>query len=403
MNYRDALAWVYGRQSFGIKLGLDNTRRLLAAAGNPQSRLRFLHVAGTNGKGSTCAMMDAILRAAGHRTGLYTSPHLVDFRERIRLDGAMIPEDAAAEGLSLLREAAETCDHAPTFFELVTVLAAWWLAREEAEYVVWETGMGGRLDATNAVLPDVAVITPIGLDHQKWLGDTLAQIAGEKAGIIKSQVPVVSAPQAQEVREVLTSTAAGVGAPITFVSEPWSGVTAGLAGAHQRWNAALACAALRAAGVRVDADAEVQGLSSVVWPGRFQRVGEDLVVDGAHNPSAIETLVATWREVYGDVRASLVFGAVLDKDIEALLLALRSIADELWLVPVNNVRGASPEELRPMAEAARFATIHDGPVEASLAAARAGGRPVLVSGSLFLAGEVLALLEGATRPQATSQ
>ena len=403
MNYRDALAWVYGRQSFGIKLGLDNTRRLLAAAGNPQSRLRFLHVAGTNGKGSTCAMMDAILRAAGHRTGLYTSPHLVDFRERIRLDGAMIPEDAVAEGLSLLREAAKTCDHAPTFFELVTVLAAWWLAREEAEYVVWETGMGGRLDATNAVLPDVAVITPIGLDHQKWLGETLAQIAGEKAGIIKSEVPVVSAPQAEEVREVLTFTAAGVGAPITFVSEPWSGVTAGLAGAHQRWNAALACAALRAAGVRVDADAELQGLSSVVWPGRFQRVGEDLVVDGAHNPSAIETLVATWREVYGDVRASLVFGAVLDKDIEALLLALRSIADEVWLVPVNNLRGASPEELRPMAEAARFATIHDGPVEASLAAARAGGRPVLVAGSLFLAGEVLALLEGATRPHATSQ
>ena len=403
MNYRDALAWVYGRQSFGIKLGLDNTRRLLAAAGNPQSRLRFLHVAGTNGKGSTCAMMDAILRAAGHRTGLYTSPHLVDFRERIRLDGAMIPEDAVAEGLSLLREAAKTCDHAPTFFELVTVLAAWWLAREEAEYVVWETGMGGRLDATNAVLPDVAVITPIGLDHQKWLGDTLALIAGEKAGIIKSQVPVVSAPQAQEVREVLTSTAAGVGAPITFVSEPWSGGAAGLAGAHQRWNAALACAALRAAGVRVDADAEVQGLRSVVWPGRFQRVGEDLVVDGAHNPSAIETLVATWREVYGDVRASLVFGAVLDKDIEALLLALRSIADEVWLVPVNNVRGASPEELRPMAEAARFATIHHGPVEASLAAARAGGRPVLVAGSLFLAGEVLALLEGAARPHATSQ
>jgi dihydrofolate synthase/folylpolyglutamate synthase len=165
----------------------------------------------------------------------------------------------------------------------------------------------------------------------------------------------------------------------------------------------LACAALRAAGVRVDADAELQGLSSVVWPGRFQRVGEDLVVDGAHNPSAIETLVATWREVYGDVRASLVFGAVLDKDIEALLLALRSIADEVWLVPVNNLRGASPEELRPMAEAARFATIHDGPVEASLAAARAGGRPVLVAGSLFLAGEVLALLEGATRPRATSQ
>jgi dihydrofolate synthase/folylpolyglutamate synthase len=403
VNYRDALAWLYERQNFGIKLGLDNTRRLLAAAGDPQGRLRFLHVAGTNGKGSTCAMMDAILRAAGYRTGLYTSPHLVDFRERIRLDGAMIPEGAVVEGLTLLRDAAETYDHAPTFFEFVTVLATWWLARENTEYVVWETGMGGRLDATSVVAPDVAVITPIGMDHQKWLGETLAQIAGEKAGIIKSRVPVVSAPQAEEVCEVLTSTAAGLGSPITFVSEPWSGEAAGLVGPHQRWNAALACTALRAAGVQVDVKAESQGLRSVVWPGRFQRVGEDLVIDGAHNPSAIETLVATWREVYGTARASLVFGAVLDKDIEALLRALRCIADEVWLVPVNNPRGASPEEMRPMAEAAQFAAIHDGSVESSLAAACASGRPVLVAGSLFLAGEVLALLEGVPRPQATSQ
>ena len=249
MNYRDALAWLYGSQTFGIKLGLDNTRRLLAAAGDPQERLKFLHVAGTNGKGSTCAMMDAVLRAAGHRTGLYTSPHLADFRERIRVDGVMIPEAAAAEGLTLLRGAAGSWDHAPTFFEIATVLAAWWFAREKVDYVVWETGMGGRLDATNAVQPLVSVLTPVGLDHEKWLGGTLPLIAAEKAGILKQGVPAVSAPQAEEVRAVFSAQAAGVGAPLTFVDSPWESDPVGLAGSHQKWNAAVALAALRAAGV----------------------------------------------------------------------------------------------------------------------------------------------------------
>jgi dihydrofolate synthase/folylpolyglutamate synthase len=403
VNYADALAWLYGTQTFGIKLGLDNTRRLLAAAGDPHERLKFLHVAGTNGKGSTCAMMDSILRAAGHRSGLYTSPHLVDFRERIRVDGAMIPEDAVAEGLTRLREAAENLDHAPAFFEITTVLAAWWFAREGAEYVVWETGMGGRLDATNAVTPDVAVITPIGMDHQQWLGDTLAQIAGEKAGIIKSRVPVVSAPQAPEARAVLESRACEVGVPITFVDEPWPGDALGLLGLHQRWNAAVACAALRAAGAGVTSENERNGLRNVVWPARFQRVGENLVVDGAHNPEAVETLVETWREVFRKVKASLVFAALRDKDAGQLLRALRPIADEVWLVPVNNARGMAPAELRPPAEAAGFAAIHEGSVAESLSAARASGRPVLVAGSLFLAGEVLALLQGTAKPLTSTQ
>jgi len=403
VNYRDALAWLYGTQNFGIKLGLDNTRLLLAVAGDPHERLKFLHIAGTNGKGSTCAMMDSILRAAGYRTGLYTSPHLVDFRERIRLDGAMIPEDAVAEGLTLLREAAESWDHAPTFFELATVLAAWWFAREGADYVVWETGMGGRLDATNAVTPLVSVITPIGMDHQNWLGDTLAQIAGEKAGIVKVGVPVVLAPQTEEARAVLAAKAEEVGAPVTFVGEPWSGEAPALAGLHQRWNAAVACAALRAAGTGADAAAVSRGLRTVVWPGRFQRVAEDLVIDGAHNPEAIETLVATWREVFGEVKASLVFAALRDKDAAHLLRGLRSIADEVWLVPVNNVRGVAPEELRPLAESAGFASIHEGEIAPSLAAARASARPVLVTGSLFLAGELLAHLQGSPKPAASAQ
>ena len=403
MNYAGALAWLYGTQTFGIKLGLDNTRRLLAAAGDPHERLKFLHVAGTNGKGSTCAMMDSILRAAGYRSGLHTSPHLVDFRERIRLDGAMISADAVAEGLGLLRDASAGWDHAPTFFEITTVLAAWWFAREQADYVVWETGMGGRLDATNAVMPLVSVITPIGMDHQKWLGDTLAQIAGEKAGIIKPRIPAVSAPQAPEARAVLESRASAAGVSLAFVGAPRSGDIPGLPGAHQRWNAALACAALRAAGAKVEAKDETEGLRRVVWPARFQRAEENLVIDGAHNPEAVETLVATWREVFGAVKASLVFAALRDKDAAGLLRALRAVADEVWLVPVDNARGLAPAELRPLAAAAGFAAIHGGSVAGSLSAARASARPVLVAGSLFLAGEVLALLQGTAKPLASTQ
>jgi dihydrofolate synthase/folylpolyglutamate synthase len=403
VNYCDALAWLYGTQTFGIKLGLDNTRRLLAAAGNPHKQLKFLHVAGTNGKGSTCAMMDSILRAAGYRSGLYTSPHLVDFRERIRLDGAMIPEAAVAEGITLLREAAESWDHAPTFFELATVLAAWWFARQGAEYVVWETGMGGRLDATNAVTPLVSVITPIGMDHQNWLGDTLAQIAGEKAGIVKERVPAVSAPQLPEVQAVLEARAAEAGTCLSFVAEPWSGEAPALAGVHQRWNAAAACAALRAAGIGVDADAVSTGLRTVVWPGRFQRVANDLVIDGAHNPEAVETLVTTWCEIFGEKKASLVFGALRDKDSAYLLRVLRGIADEVWLVSVSGPRGASAADLRLSAQAAGFTAIHEGALGTSLAAARVSGRPALVAGSLFLVGEVLALLQGVTTPAESSQ
>lgn len=403
MNYRDALAWLYGTQTFGIKLGLENTRRLLDAAGRPDRRLRFVHVAGTNGKGSTCAMIDAILRAAGVRSGLYTSPHLVDFRERIRLDGRMIPEEAVAEGLSLLREAAEPWDHAPTFFEIATVLAAWWLAREGADVAVWETGMGGRLDATNAVTPVVSVIAPVGMDHEKWLGETPAQIAAEKAGILKSGVPAVSAPQTDEVKAVLQAKAAEVGTVVEFVAAPWEADGVGLAGAHQKWNAALAVAALKVAGIRVGDEAVRTGLAGVVWPGRFQRVGRDLVIDGAHNPEAVDVLVATWRGVFGDARAKLVFGALRDKDAGSLLGALRRIADDVWLVPMASARGASTAELQPAAEAAGFARIREATVEAALSEARQGGGPVLVAGSLFLAGEVLALIEGAAPPLVSAQ
>jgi len=400
VNYREALAWLYGTQSFGIKLGLENTRCLLAAVGNPHERLKFIHVAGTNGKGSVCAMLDAVLRESGLRAGLFTSPHLVEFRERIRVAGVEIPAEAAGEGLSLLRAAAAGWDHQPTFFEIAAALAAWWFDRERAEIVVWETGMGGRLDATNVVTPSVSVITTIGFDHQKWLGGTLAEIAGEKAGIIKRGVPVVSAPQKPDALAVIENKARKECSPFTLVDRPYEG-RVGLAGAHQKWNSAVALAALDAARLVPDRGMRERGLASVRWPARFQRVGENLVVDGAHNASAAEALVATWREIFGDRKARLIFGALRDKNPAELLSILRAIADEIVVVPVNSDRAASVRELRAAAEVCGFIGIHEGCLAEVLRPDAA--EPTLVTGSLFLAGEALALLGDLPPPVRSSQ
>jgi len=400
VNYSDALAWLYGTQTFGIKLGLDNARRLMAAAGNPQERLKFIHVAGTNGKGSVCAMIDAVLREGGIRSGLFTSPHLVEFRERIRVGGVEIAEEETAEGLTMLRRATSGWDYQPTFFEITAALAAWWFDRAGAEIVVWETGMGGRLDATNVVTPLVSVITPIGLDHQKWLGDSIADIAGEKAGIIKSCVPVVSAPQKQEALAVIKSKAQEHGSAFTEVAAPHDGPV-GLPGVHQKWNAAMALAALDAASLVPDKSARERGLAAVRWPARFQRCGENLVVDGAHNVPAAEALVATWREIFGERKARLVFGALRDKNPADCLSVLRSIADEIVLVPVNSDRTASTEELRVAAENCGFSQIREGQLPDAIQAGKT--QPTLVTGSLFLAGEALALLGSAPRPVRSSQ
>lgn len=400
MNYRDALAWLYGTQTFGIKLGLDNTRRLLAAAGNPHTRIRFLHVAGTNGKGSVCAMIDAVLRERGMRCGLFTSPHLVEFRERIRVDGVEIPEEEAAGGLTLLRNAAAGWDHQPTFFEITAALAAWWFDRAGAETVVWETGMGGRLDATNVVTPLVSVITPIGLDHQMWLGHSISEIAGEKAGIIKRGVPVVCAPQKEEALAVLKAKAKEQGSAFIKVTAPYDGHV-GLRGVHQKWNAATALAALDAANLVADKSVRERGLAAVRWPARFQRLGDNLVIDGAHNVPAAESLVATWREVFGARKARLVFGALRDKNPAELLSVLRAIADETVLVPVNSDRAATSVEMRGASERCGFASIEESSLADALSSG--GDQPTLVTGSLFLAGEALALLEGKEKPARTLQ
>jgi dihydrofolate synthase/folylpolyglutamate synthase len=291
------LDWLYTTQLFGIKLGLDNIHKLLGELGLPRANMKFIHVAGTNGKGSTCAFLHSILKQAGINAGLFTSPHLVHFGERIRDAERMISPDEIEEGIARLRDRVCGWDPHPTFFELAFALALDWFARRGLEWIVLETGLGGRLDATNAITPVVSVITPIGWDHMQILGDTLAKIASEKAGIIKPSVPFITQTQDQEALDVLLETARKKTAPLTLVTEPCE-LPLGLSGAHQRWNAALALAALRAAGLDLPQDRLEAGLKLVEWPARFQRLRADVILDGAHNLDAARVLAQTWREQF---------------------------------------------------------------------------------------------------------
>ena len=293
-------------------------------------------------------MIDSILRAQGYRTGLFTSPHLVTFRERIQINGEQISEDDVALGLTNIRDLIANWDPHPTFFEIVTALALLHFREREAEFVVLETGMGGRLDATNATRPIVSVITPIDLDHQKWLGNTLTEIAGEKAGIIKPKTPVVSATQLPAAEEVVRARANECNAPLRFVRENYSGRVA-LSGTHQKQNAALAIAALRAADVAIDEDSITRGLASVSWPARFQRWDERTVIDGAHNPAGARVLAETWQRAFPAERATIILAVLQDKDVAGIVRALFPIAERFLLPKIRAVRALSPEETAAIA------------------------------------------------------
>ena len=408
MSYDEAVAWLYATQLHGIHLGLENIRRLVHALGirvSGPAAPKFLHVAGTNGKGSTCAMLDACCRAAGLRTGLFTSPHLVTFRERMRIDGEMIGEDEVAAGLSEIRALTVGWKHAPTFFEIATALALAWFQRRGAAVVVLETGLGGRLDATNVVTPAVTVITRIDMDHQQWLGDSLAAIAIEKAGIIKPGVPVVTGPQADEVRVVIVQIAMWRGAELNLVMSPLGHAEIALAGSHQRWNAALAVHALEVAGLGVSGEAIAQGLRSVEWPGRFQQIAPRFVLDGAHNPASARRLAETWRELFGEKRATLILGVLRDKDVDGICAALLPIAGRILAVPVQNPRSATAQEVcRAIGQSAprqECIAVRDLPAAIRIAASME--RRTLITGSLFLVGEALAHLQAGAVREASAQ
>ncbi|MEI6674327.1 MAG: folylpolyglutamate synthase/dihydrofolate synthase family protein [Verrucomicrobiota bacterium] len=405
MNYPEAIAWLFSTQMFGIKLGLDGPQQLLREfLAFPNHGVTVIHVAGTNGKGSTCAMMDAMARACGKRCGLFTSPHLIDFRERIKISGQDIPEAECAAGLTELRALCERLDPHPTFFEISLALALRWFGQGNCDLIILETGMGGRLDATTAVPADVCVITPIGLDHAEWLGDTLAQIAAEKAGIFLPGKPVVSAPQPDVVRQVLEQAANEVRAPLEFIADPLLGYAIALPGSHQEWNAALAVAALHHAGVSLNFDGIQYGLSNMRWPGRFEifpaaavpGATMPVVLDGAHNPHAAEVLAATWHGVFPGHQAAIVFSSVASKDLSGILKPLTPLASHIFFCPVATPRGVACAELA--AALPPGAPLHQGfdTFRAAFTAALATGAPVLVAGSLFLVGEARAYLTDKT-------
>ncbi len=346
-SYREALAWLFGTQRFGIKLGLENTERLFHSLGVPAPGARIIHVAGTNGKGSVCAMLDAICRAAGYRTALFTSPHLVTFRERIQINGEMISEEEVARGLGRIRALVADWDPHPTFFEITTALALEHFRRHEADLVILETGLGGRLDSTNATQPIVSVLTPIDYDHEKWLGDTLTEIAGEKAGIIKPGIPVVSATQPEDAATVIRARAAQCAAPLVFVRQPLEQFPIALTGPHQKENAALAVAALDAAGILVAPDSVEQGLAAVCWPARFQRWDDRTVIDGAHNPAGARRLTETWQESFGDQHATVLLATLNDKDATKLCTALRPLMSRVLLPAIRSERALSPGSIVP--------------------------------------------------------
>jgi dihydrofolate synthase/folylpolyglutamate synthase len=422
LNYKQALAWLYGLERFGIKLGLENIRRLLdelSRSGGFQATVgdleitppcKVIHVAGTNGKGSVCAMIDSICRAQGYRTGLFISPHLITFRERIRVNGELISRDAVADGLTMIRDLIVDWDPHPTFFEVTTALALKHFSEAKIDVVVLETGLGGRLDATNAVQSDVSVITPIALDHEEWLGNTLAEIAGEKAGIIKPHIPVVSASQRAEAEAVIQARAAECGAPLQFINEIYDRSPVGLRGEYQKQNAAVAIAAVHAANIQIGEKAIVRGLAAIEWPARFQKWDERTIVDGAHNPSAAHILAQTWREVFGDQKATLVLAVLSDKDLRGICEALAPIAASILLPKIRSERGAAPEELaRILASIPSVCRAGASPtgnrrgcptisittsIGEAFNRACAKPNPILLTGSLHFAGEVLAHLRG---------
>jgi dihydrofolate synthase/folylpolyglutamate synthase len=417
-THTDCLNTLFGLRRFGIKLGLATIRRMLANLGNPHRRYRTIHIAGTNGKGSVASGIASVLRASGYRVGLYTSPHLVRFNERIQIDGAEI---ADADIVRLYRRVRRALPDGrePTFFEFTTAMALDEFARRKVDWAVIETGMGGRLDATNVVTPSVTVVTNVSLEHREYLGPTLAAIAFEKAGIIKRGVPVVTAVSQPAALEVIRRTAQHKSAPLfrlgkefsvrrrgsqefTYIGlrHRWPGLTTALQGRYQVDNAALtlaACELLQRKAPRIELESVRRGLASHRWPGRLETVCETplVMVDGAHNLEAARQLARHLADRMEGRRFTLVVGILDDKPYRAMLRLLLPLADRVIATQARINRAI------PAATIAAFARtmVPDVTVEPDVASAlrlavstASPGSLTLAAGSLYVVGEVKAAL-----------
>ncbi len=425
---KDKLAGLYGRRNDGIKFGLEVQKSLMQRLGDPQNTYAVVHVAGTNGKGSVCAMIAQVLKAAGLRAGLYISPHLKEFNERMSVNGECVSDCELLELAELVDEqlayVEKECGRQPTFFEYSTALAMKYFEMRNVQVAVLETGMGGRLDATNVVTPLVSVITRIGIEHAEFLGDDIESIAGEKAGIIKQGRPVVCGAMTGDARRVIVDRAASLGCMIRDVEatvsigdidmslegqrmrlsteeEDYGRVTLPLIGMHQVENCATAVAALeeiqRALGLAAGVDVITQALGNVRWPARCQVLSKDppVILDGAHNPMASAVLGQTLRKILGGRPLSIILGMCGDKDAVSFLSGFHGVS-KVWAVTIRNERAVSADELASLARTRGFDSVAVDLREA-LAEARAwaedSGGAVCVAGSLFLAGEVLELMD----------
>jgi dihydrofolate synthase/folylpolyglutamate synthase len=411
-EYARVLSSLYALEAAkGMDFKLERVALALKNLGDPQTRFVSVHIAGTNGKGSVAAMLHAMLDAAGHRVGLYTSPHLVSFTERIRVGAAAISE---ADVVALAREihsAATVRGIELTFFEFVTVMAFLHFARRAADVAVVEVGLGGRLDATNVLDPAVAVITTIGLDHQEFLGDTIASIAREKAGIIKSGRPVIIGDVSDEARGVLAATAAAVGAPARWLGQDFARSAEGplrysgfggelenlvlpLRGQHQRDNAATAiAAAMQLREQFVIPDAAIQrGIAQVRWPGRLDVVQARplVILDGAHNADGVAALVRELPAIVGGRGVHLLFGVMRDKRWQPMVETLAAHVARVTVVPALPPRGEDPEVLARAFAPYCPVSIASSPLRGLLDLSESVGQEhaILVAGSLFLVGEI---------------
>jgi dihydrofolate synthase/folylpolyglutamate synthase len=427
----DPLSYLFGLGQFGVKFGLENMVAIVGRLGHPERAFRSLHIAGTNGKGSVTAMIDAGLRAAGHRSGRYTSPHLVDLTERFVIDGRPVAEDRMVAAVADVRAAIEqllaegVLKAHPTFFEVTTAVAFELFRRAGVDLAVLEVGLGGRLDATNVIEPVATAITSIAYDHQQYLGSTLIEIAREKAGIIKPRVPVVVGDVEPAVLGAIAEIARERGAPliraadgVTVTRRPaatiglrtpvrdYGEVTMGLQGAHQIGNALVAVRMLElldSQGIAVPAGAVRSALARPSWPGRLdlRRLpdGREILFDAAHNPAGAASLASYLKEI-DTGRLPLVFAGMHDKDLEGMLRPLLPVVGPLVVTRASNRRSADPERLVELAR--RIApetsvTVAASPLEALDIAWRASPR-IIVAGSIFLLGDVMKLAQQGVIP-----
>ena len=434
MSYSETIQYLYNLQKYGIKFGLDNIRRLARAFDQPHAAYGSIHVGGTNGKGTTSALVASILKHAGFRVGLFTSPHLVSFTERIKVDGQEITEHEVMELTEEIRDiVVHSEEFSPTFFEVVVMMAFLYFERKQADVAVFEVGMGGRFDATNIIAPLVSVITSIDYDHKEFLGETLQEIAREKAGIIKSGVPVVSSPQEREAMEVIKQKARGEHAKLyTFGEEFWSflkrettseicfdyhsknaleirDIKLPFSGEYQMHNASVAIKAATIALERLQfsvgqnqrdhiISAIRGGLEETQWPGRLEMIRESppIVIDGAHNPAAANALSKALKRNYLEKYRKLiiVIGIMGDKDARGIMEPLLPLASEVILTAPQYSRAAAPETLARIAQSLGYLHVRIAPTvkdAVAMASERARDKVcpslVVITGSFYTIGE----------------